>query len=105
MTLIAPLSDCFGHGLGLHAVFLATVILYVANYLVTTYALGFPVLVATQVLRKTNAKVTLPLVFGVVLRRSPGDGVNVLVNIKNVIITITPTLKPAINNLINAFVP
>lgn len=95
-----PLSTILGRSFAAGDLFLYTGLLFVVKTLVSTLTKGFTFLLVNQTVRKVKAKVTLPLVFGVVLRRMPRDEVNFVVKLTGVVAKVTPTVKPAFNKVI-----
>ncbi|WEV39192.1 DHA2 family efflux MFS transporter permease subunit [Lactobacillus sp. ESL0680] len=102
-AIIMPLSAYLKKNFSSKKLFVTAAILFIVGLLIdsfTTRSMGFVFLVIGRIVQGAGAGIALPLMFNIILERTPLDKVGLLMGIGTMITAVAPALGPTFGGLV-----
>ncbi|WEV51830.1 DHA2 family efflux MFS transporter permease subunit [Lactobacillus sp. ESL0731] len=102
-AIIMPLSAYLKKNFSSKKLFVTAAILFIIGLLIdslTTKSMGFIFLVIGRIVQGAGAGIALPLMFNIILERTPLDKVGLLMGIGTMITAVAPALGPTFGGLV-----
>lgn len=105
VSLVTPLSSYLKRKYPLKNIFLAEILLCIADCLMAACTLNFPMLMIARLLQGAGTGTALPLMFNIILEQSPGTRIGMFMGIGGMIVAVAPALDPTVGGLVGTFMP
>lgn len=105
VSLVTPLSSYLKRKYPLKNIFLAEILLCIADCLMAACTLNFPMLMIARLLQGAGTGTALPLMFNIILEQSPRTRIGMFMGIGGMIVAVAPALGPTVGGLVGTFMP
>lgn len=105
VSLVTPLSSYLKRKYPLKNIFLAEILLCIADCLMAACTLNFPMLMIARLLQGAGTGTALPLMFNIILEQSPRTRIGMFMGIGGMIVAFAPALGPTVGGLVGTFMP
>lgn len=105
VSLVTPLSSYLKRKYPLKNIFLAEILLCIADCLMAACTLNFPMLMIARLLQGAGTGTALPLMFNIILEQSPRTRIGMFMGIGGMIVAVAQALGPTVGGLVGTFMP
>lgn len=105
VSLVTPLSSYLKRKYPLKNIFLAEILLCIADCLMAACTLNFPMLMIARLLQGAGTGTALPFMFNIILEQSPRTRIGMFMGIGGMIVAVAPALGPTVGGLVGTFMP
>lgn len=99
-SIIMPLSAYFKRNFSSRKLFVTAAVLFICGLLIDAVANQFIFLVLGRVIQGAGAGIAIPLMFNIILERTPLDKIGLLMGIGTMITAVAPALGPTFGGLV-----
>ena len=99
-SIIMPLSAYLKRNFSSRKLFVTAAVLFICGLLIDAVANQFIFLVLGRVIQGAGAGITIPLMFNIILERTPLDKIGLLMGIGTMITAVAPALGPTFGGLV-----
>lgn len=99
-SIVMPLSAYLKRNFSSRALFITASVLFIAGLLIDVVAKNFMLLVIGRIVQGAAAGIAIPLMFNIILEKSPLDKIGLLMGIGTMITAVAPALGPTFGGLV-----
>lgn len=99
-SIVMPLSAYLKRNFSSRALFITASVLFIVGLLIDVVAKNFMLLVIGRIVQGAAAGIAIPLMFNIILEKSPLDKIGLLMGIGTMITAVAPALGPTFGGLV-----
>ena len=99
-SIVMPLSAYLKRNFSSRALFITASVLFIVGLLIDVVAKNFMFLVIGRIVQGAAAGIAIPLMFNIILEKSPLDKIGLLMGIGTMITAVAPALGPTFGGLV-----